>query len=222
MPRAGLVQSTISDKYLWQDAVGRISKIEELPNAHVANIIYHMLQQVTYWGSDDGGSDEFEYNVMIKEADRRELSEAFLEGAPYPFLDSVSGLIRRAVYDSGVMRTPLTIEDPKQFVWTLRAGSTVIGLEIDPTIFGGPVWNKGLPPTSANFKYTHDAIIPWVNNFAQSIWTAWASLPEHLGALSDSDMIKFQRENVLIKVEENSMKITHVIVKLNNLELERV
>ena len=66
---------------LWQSYDGAIRSFNAMDDEHVANIIQHCI----FYKHARG------LVLALQEADRRKLSEAFLNGAQYPYKSKVTG-----------------------------------------------------------------------------------------------------------------------------------
>ena len=193
----------------WQDMHGRRLKPRDLEDSHLANIIHHIMQKPGY-------SIEM-FEAMVREADRRGLSQEYIEGAPYPFIDPTTGVTMIAEYDGSTITVKI-YEEEDHFV--LQIGARVIGITLDPTVFGDPVLKDDLPITTKEAKYTHADIIPWTHDVGNSIMTYWMiTKPPTITSVTGSMDIR-KKEWVLLKVfQENKFGITHLIVHDNDLRL---
>lgn len=203
---------------VWRDGSGRDWKPHELEKSHLANIIYHITNL-------SGKYSRAMFEAMVVEAVRRGITDDYLAKAPYPYIDNLTGVNMIAEYSNGRMiPKPYEIDH-----LVLRVGSLVIGISLDPTVFGDPVWKNDLPKTTKEVKYDANDIIPWTHDVGEAIMTYWMHAFEHLalsGAqhhLSGDELLRCEwRQNnyVLIKItQKNSFDITHLIVQKGDLTL---
>lgn len=193
----------------WRDMHGRDLKPRDLEDSHLANIIHHIMQKPGY-------SKEM-FEAMVREADIRGLSQEYIEGAPYPFVDPGTGVTMIAEYDNGTFSTKI-YEEEDNFV--LRVGAKVIGITLDPAVFGDPVLKDDLPITTKEAKYTRADVIPWTHDVGNSIMTYWMISKPPTGASVTGSMESRKKNYVLLKVsQKNKFGVTHLIVCDDDLPL---
>lgn len=205
LPTSLTLPPLAAEEVVWRDAEGRDWKPRELKDSHLANIIYHITEYSAKYSIAT-------FEAMVGEADRRGFTQEYIDNAPYPFTDD-QGRKMIADYSDKTMKIKPYIEIDH---FRLEIGAGVIGITLDPTVFGDPVWKNDLPRTTKEAKYTANDIIPWTHDIGAAILTYWIQW----GNAGDMSLERLKKFFVLLKVnQQNKFGITHLIVRDYNLHL---